>query len=190
MNPMNARDQIIATTCTLIELQGYHATGLNQIVRESGSPKGSLYYYFPGGKEELTEEALRSVGKAVHERIKVNLAANADAASAVQKFIALIADQVETSGFRAGGPITTVAMETASTSERLRAVCHEIYSGWIALFEAKFREAQISAGRAAALANLTIAAIEGGIILSRTAQNADALRHVAQQLAALIKFDG
>lgn len=183
---MSARDQIIATTCTLMELQGYHATGLNQIVKESGSPKGSLYYYFPGGKEELTEEALHSVGKAVYERIKLNLAATSDAAAAVREFIAMIADQVESSGFRAGGPITTVAMETASTSERLRAVCREIYSGWVALFEAKFREARIQAERARALANLTIAAIEGGIILSRTAQSANALRQVGEQLAVLI----
>jgi TetR/AcrR family transcriptional regulator, lmrAB and yxaGH operons repressor len=51
------RDQIIQTTCTLLESQGYHATGLNQILKESGAPKGSLYYYFPQGKEELAEEA-------------------------------------------------------------------------------------------------------------------------------------
>ena len=37
------RDQIVATTCQLMELQGYHATGLNQILIESETPKGSLY---------------------------------------------------------------------------------------------------------------------------------------------------
>jgi hypothetical protein len=44
------RDQIIQAACTLLEKQGYPATGLNEIVRESGAPKGSLYYYFPDGK--------------------------------------------------------------------------------------------------------------------------------------------
>ena len=47
------REQIIEKTCELIELQGFNATGVNQIIRESGTPKGSLYYHFPGGKEEL-----------------------------------------------------------------------------------------------------------------------------------------
>lgn len=52
------RDQIIETTCELLEAYGYHATGLNQILTKSGTPKGSLYYYFPEGKEELTSETL------------------------------------------------------------------------------------------------------------------------------------
>ena len=40
----NAREQILQTTCVLLEKQGYHGTGLNEIIKESGSPKGSLYY--------------------------------------------------------------------------------------------------------------------------------------------------
>ncbi len=96
-------DQIIATTCDLPELQGYHATGLNQIIKESGSPKGSLYYYFPGGKEELAVEAVSYGGKIVLERIRENLAQLDDAAAAIHTFIRNIANQVERSGFRAGG---------------------------------------------------------------------------------------
>src|SRR5512134_3175886 len=103
-----ARDQIINTTCELLELQGYHATGLNAIIKQSGSPKGSLYHYFPGGKEELTSEALRHVGRVVHHRIKDNLAQADDAAEAVRRFIRLIAGSVEASGYRSGGPITAV----------------------------------------------------------------------------------
>ena len=49
----NTREIIIETTCDLMENQGYHATGLNEIVKVSGAPKGSLYYYFPEGKESL-----------------------------------------------------------------------------------------------------------------------------------------
>ena len=46
------RQQIVEKTSALLERQGYHATGLNQIVAESETPRGSLYYYFPHGKEE------------------------------------------------------------------------------------------------------------------------------------------
>ncbi|MDQ2717139.1 MAG: TetR/AcrR family transcriptional regulator, partial [Chloroflexota bacterium] len=64
------REQIIEATCDLLEAQGYHATGLNQILAESGAPKGSLYYYFPQGKEELTAAAIDRTGKLVAQRIK------------------------------------------------------------------------------------------------------------------------
>ena len=53
-----AREQILKTTCDLMEKQGYHGTGLNEIVKESGSPKGSLYHYFPDGKEQIVAEAV------------------------------------------------------------------------------------------------------------------------------------
>lgn len=176
------RDQIIETTCALLELQGYHATGLNQIVKESGSPKGSLYHYFPGGKEELTEEALRRVGNVVLDRIRTNLAVVDDPAAAIRRFIRMLADAVERSGFQSGGPITTVAMETASTNDRLRLVCEDIYNSWIAAFAEKLQAGGLTAAEADKQAQVVIAALEGGIILSRTRRSADVLRHVADVL--------
>jgi len=39
------RAKILLTMARLIEKQGYHATGLNEIIKDSGAPKGSLYYF-------------------------------------------------------------------------------------------------------------------------------------------------
>ena len=125
---VSTRDHIIETTCDLLELQGYYATGLNQIIKESGSPKGSLYYHFPGGKEALAVEAVNYSGKIVLGRIRENLAQIEDASASIHTFIRNIALNVERSDFRAGGPITTIAMETASTSETLRQECDQIYN--------------------------------------------------------------
>ena len=184
----SARDEIIETTCALLEVQGYHATGLNQIIKESGSPKGSLYYYFPGGKEELTEEALRHVGVLVRERIVANLALTQDAAGAVRDFIMNVAHNVTLSGYKAGGPITTVAMETASTSERLREVCDSIYQSWQEAFAARLITSGIAEDRAWALAAVIISALEGGIILARTRQSAEPLERIALHMSLLVQM--
>lgn len=181
------RDQIIGKTCELLELQGYHATGLNQIIRESGSPKGSLYYYFPGGKEELAVEAVRYVGEIVLKRIHENLAQTDRAIEAIPAFIRNIAHNVEQSGYRAGGPITTIAMETAATSERLRAECARIYSEWQGAFSARLRSEGIPGGRADQIALLIIAAIEGGVILCRVRRSPEPLEQVAQEIGALLR---
>ena len=184
----STRDQIIETTCDLMESQGFHATGLNQIVKESGAPKGSLYYYFPEGKDELAEEAIAYAGRAVAERISSGLAAAGDVAEAVGQFVSNIAHFVELSGFRSGGPLMTVAMETATTNERLNLACREAYTRLQGAFEARLLAAGYASERAAGLAAFITAAIEGGIILSRTYHTGDPLRLVARQLAELLRM--
>ncbi|MBL8152804.1 MAG: TetR/AcrR family transcriptional regulator [Anaerolineae bacterium] len=183
-----ARDQIIETTCNLLEMQGYHATGLNQIVKESKSPKGSLYYYFPGGKEELAAEAVSHVGRIVLQRIQDNLAQVEDSAEAVRAFIRQIAINVERSGFRSGGPITTIAMETASTNVGLREVCYHIYNEWQGAFASKLEQGGMDAARARRIATLIIAAIEGAVILCRTSQSRVPMEMVSEEIYELVRL--
>jgi len=179
------RDQFIATTCDLLESQGFHATGLNQIVRESGAPKGSLYYHFPAGKDELAEEAIAWAGRVTAQQIEQGMACSNDAAEAIPAFVAQIAHHVEASGFRSGGPLMTVAMETATTNERLNTACRHAYDQVQAAFAVKLTASGYA--DAQALAACITAAIEGGIMLSRTYHSGDPLRTVAAQLQTLLR---
>ena len=181
------RDQIIQATCDLLENQGYHATGLNEIVKESGAPKGSIYYYFPGGKEDIAAESVLFAGRAVAERIRTQLAEKDDPAEAVQTLLETIAHYVEVSGFRSGGPWTIVASETATSSEKLNLICREAYGLMLQAFEEKFLSAGFSLERAANLAWVVTSSSEGGIILSRTYHSGDPLRRVALAMANLIR---
>ena len=182
----NAREQILQSTCDLLEKQGYHGTGLNEIVKQSGAPKGSLYYYFPEGKEQIAAEAVLQAGQATAERIRAGLV-QGSASDAIHNFILLIAENVERSGFVAGGPLTAVAMETATTSQRINLACREAYAMLQSAFEEKLLESGFSTRKAAELGTFITASIEGGIILSRTSHTADPLRVVAKQLKLLLE---
>lgn len=186
---MSARDQIIETTCALLELQGYYATGLNQIIKESGSPKGSLYYYFPGGKEELAAKAVSQAGNSVLAHIHENLTSIDDPAEAIYRFMMNVALNVALSGFRMGGPITTIAMETASSSVRLRQECARIYESWQAEFAAKLIAGGFAEARAQRLAALIISTLEGGIILCRVSQSRKPLEDAAEEIALLLRMN-
>jgi TetR/AcrR family transcriptional repressor of lmrAB and yxaGH operons len=184
----NAREQILQTTCDLLEKQGYHGTGLNEIVKESGAPKGSLYYYFPEGKEQITAEAVLQSGRVVSERIRSGLAAGSSGPKAIHDFILLLAENVERSGFAAGSPLTAVAMETATRSERINLACRAAYGMLQGAFKDKLLEAGYSKTKAEELATFVVASIEGGIILSRVSHTADPLRLVAKQLKMLLSL--
>lgn len=184
----STREQLIATTRDLLEAQGYHATGLNQIIAESGTPRGSLYYYFPAGKEELAATAIERASLLVAERIAAGLAQEEDVATAVRRFAELIAEHVERSGFRAGGPLTTVAMETATSNTRLNTACRTAYGRMEQAFAARLRQAGYQEQRAQQLAGFILAAMEGGIILSRTRHSGDPLRQVGAELGRLLSL--
>ena len=55
----DSKQRMLAKAAELFQKQGYSGTGLKQIIEESGTPRGSLYFHFPGGKEELAVEALQ-----------------------------------------------------------------------------------------------------------------------------------
>ena len=184
----NAREQILQTTCALLEKQGYHGTGLNEIVKESGAPKGSLYHYFPEGKEQITAEAVLQSGKITAERIRVELGESGSASKAVYDFVLKVADNVELSGFAAGSPLTAVAMETATQSERINLACREAYGMLQSAFNEKLVECGFTKSKSDDLASFIVASIEGGIILSRTHHTANPLRLVAKQLKVVLSL--
>ncbi|MDX1601100.1 MAG: TetR/AcrR family transcriptional regulator [Anaerolineales bacterium] len=180
------RERIIEATCGLLEQQGYHATGLNEIIEESGAPRGSLYYYFPDGKEELAAEAIERTGRMLSDRVTSHLARFGDPAEALRAFIELIADGVEESQFSTGGPLTAVAMETATTSERLNLACRDAFQRIESAFAAYLEGHDLRSDPAQAATMIT-AAIEGGIILSRTYHSGEPLRTVAGLVSAWIE---
>lgn len=181
------RDQIIETTCQLIELQGYHATGLNQILAESGTPKGSLYHYFPDGKDGLIEEAIHHTSGIIVTRLQEGMDAYVSAVEAIPAFLRHLAHYVQLSGFQTGGPITAVALEAASTNERLNAACLQAYQSWQVIIEQKLLADGYDAVRAKRLAVVIIALIEGAIILSRSERDMAPLLNAATELELLLQ---
>lgn len=181
------REQIIQTTCHLVEIQGYHATGIKQILAESEAPKGSLYYYFPEGKDELVAEAIGYTGKIIAKRLQEGMNSRAPATQAVPAFLRQLSQHVHESGYQAGGPITAVALEAASTNERLNTACQQVYQQWQTVIEKKLLADGYTTGRAKQLSSVTIALIEGAIILSRTERTITPLLNAAAALEILLK---
>ncbi len=58
----NLRAEIITNSRELFEKQGYSATSVRQIAKETGCTAGSLYYFFEGGKAEILQEVINSYG--------------------------------------------------------------------------------------------------------------------------------
>jgi AcrR family transcriptional regulator len=160
------RDRILDATIRLLRRQGYTATGIKQIVAEGAAPLGSIYHYFPGGKEQIGTEALARSG----ERVRQTIARAADAPdlpAAINTYFVVNAERLRDSDYQRGCPIATVALETASDNERIRQVCEEVFNGWQVTLAQVFTGAGIREGDAGSLATFVLSSYEGALTMSR-----------------------
>jgi TetR/AcrR family transcriptional regulator, lmrAB and yxaGH operons repressor len=183
----SSRDAFIDTTARLLRRQGYAATGLNEIVARSGAPKGSLYFHFPGGKEQLALAAMDRAGEQLREAITATLASSDDLGEALSRLLDALAAGLEQSGYRDGCPIATVALEAASDSEPLRASAAGAFDSWLAALEQRLRGDGFAPPAARQRALHILSAIEGALILSRAMHDVGPLRAVRDELVALVR---
>jgi TetR/AcrR family transcriptional repressor of lmrAB and yxaGH operons len=175
---------VIQTAAGLFRAQGYHATGLNQVLAEGGLPKGSLYFHFPGGKEQLAVESLRQSGEELCAAIADVLASTADPATALDRILALLGAHLVATDFREGCPVATVALDAAAQSEPIRVACAGVYDSWEGLVARHLHAAGIDG--ADGLATVLVAAVEGGILLARTRRDVTPLQSVGTHLRSLL----
>lgn len=182
----DSKQRMISATATLMQRQGYHATGLNQIVKEAKAPKGSLYFHFPGGKEELAETALDEAGRATRQELLAVVAAQPDPRHAISAVVEWFSARLIASGFTDGCPVATVALEAAATTPRLQQACARHYGDWLAMMRAYLQQFGMEAALAQSTAAFALAAIEGALLLARAHRDVTVLQEVGQELRALV----
>ncbi|MFB4319600.1 TetR/AcrR family transcriptional regulator [Actinomadura sp. 21ATH] len=181
----DTRARLLEAAAQLFREQGYAATGLKQVTAEAGAPWGSLYHFFPGGKEQLGAETIaHSGGRYLRLFDLVYGREGNDAAGSVRAFFQLSVDALEKSGWADGCPIATVALEAATTSEPLRHACAEVFASWRTATARHFASAGVEP--AEDLAIYVLSAFEGALILSRTSHDTAPLRVTAEIVARTI----
>lgn len=176
------RDRLLDATQELVETAGYFGTGLNQVVAVSGAPRGSLYFHFPGGKDQLVGESVRRAGQAIGDALGAPDGTSPSPAEFVEGVLRHLGDRLVESGWRKGCPVATVALETAAANDPLQEVCSEVYASW----EAALRTRLASRPDADDLAVTVLALVEGALLLARAHRSRDPLERVARQIHALL----
>jgi TetR/AcrR family transcriptional repressor of lmrAB and yxaGH operons len=183
-----SRKRTVATAVALFRRQGYSGTGINQILDESATPKGSLYFHFPGGKTELAIEAVTASGRAIGRGIEAALASTEDVAEAVGRAIDFTAADLRESNFEHGCPVGSVVVDVASASEPIRIACRTIFDEWQAVVARRLEAAGWDERAASDEALSILSLLEGALLLSRarhdTAPLESAARHVRRTLSA------
>jgi AcrR family transcriptional regulator len=177
------RQRIVEAGADLLRLKGYSATGVKEIVAAAQAPFGSLYHHFPGGKEQVGEEVIRWSGREYGKLGPLVFDAAPDVVTGVRMFFAGAAENLVESGWIAGCPVATVALEVANTSEPLRLATAEVFGEWVDGLAPRFAAAGVEEARARELAIAMIAGLEGAFVLAQAWRDVAPL-HVAGEVVA------
>ncbi|MER2030655.1 MAG: TetR/AcrR family transcriptional regulator [Solibacillus sp.] len=184
------KDKILETATRLFYFQGFHGTGLNQIIKESGSPKGSLYHYFPEGKEQLAEEAIVLSKRRIGAVIQHYMNEFEDVGAALNAHILAMADLFDLDNGLEDSytmmPFGLLAAESAFMNERLRKVCGDTYKYWESIYYTKLIANGFSDEAAVTLSKAVSAMIEGAVTLSLSQRSNEPLLNISKVIPALL----
>lgn len=175
-----SREKILTTAMRLFYFQGFHGTGLNQILKESGAPKGSLYHYFPEGKEQLAEEAIKLSRELIGDVIQHYMMEKESMEEALTAHILAMAELFDQeNGVEENShlmmPFGLLASETAFTNERLREACSDTYQYWESLYFGKLVKNGYRTYDAKTISQFISTLIEGAVTLSLTKKSNEPL---------------
>jgi AcrR family transcriptional regulator len=183
----NTKQRIVEASADLFMRQGYMGTGMKQIVAAADAPFGSLYHFFPGGKEQLGTEVIRVAGKHYELLVMAVIDASPDIVSGIRNAFLGAAEVLRQTDYADACPIATVALEVASTSEPLREATAGVFESWLVAGTERFVAAGIPAARGRQLMTQVVSLLEGGFILSRATKDASHVEIVGEAAVALVR---
>jgi AcrR family transcriptional regulator len=181
------RERIVDASAELFRRQGYGATGVKQIVTAAQAPFGSLYHFFPGGKEQLGAEAIRTSGAIYELLIPAVFDPAPDLVTGVRAFFVGAAEHLRETDYADACPIATVALEVSSSSETMREACADVFESWIAVGSGRHAAAGLSQAQARELTVMMIAALEGAFVLARALRSIEPLEIAGEAMAAAVQ---
>jgi AcrR family transcriptional regulator len=178
--------RIVRSMTELLRVQGYTATGIQQLAQAAGAPIGSIYHHFRGGKREVAAAALRESGAAYIQLLPMLLDQHAELATAIEAAFATAAEDIATTGWANMCPVVTVAGEIADTEPELRQVAAEVIATWIDEGSRYLSGRGLSPTDARAAMYALLTALEGGFVLARVQRAVEPLLAAGRAVAAYV----
>lgn len=187
MQAPDTRTRLVTATAALLQRQGYEATSVKRIITEAGATFGSLYHFFPNGKEELAAEALRFGAEEFAELLRRGLVSSRDPATAIAQCATLLAEDLRGSGWTDGCPVAATALEIIGRSPSIQQAADDSLRLWRRLIADKLRDGGFKAAAANDLACTVISILEGAELISRVSSDDEPLRAAARHLKKLVE---
>lgn len=157
------RGDAIPALAEIFRERGFAGASLSEITRITGLGKGSLYHFFPGGKEEMAKAVLDDIAGWFEMNVFMPLCESEDPAAGIDcMFKAVVCF------FHSGRRICLVGtFALDDTRDRFTSEVQSYFSTWIRVLAAALKRSGFDAKPARATAEGVVAGIQGALILAR-----------------------
>lgn len=181
------RENLLSQGVALLMQQGYHGTGLKEILDAVQIPKGSFYNYF-GSKERFAAEVIQHYIEPFIRQLEGHLQnRNIDALTALNCYFEELIDALEQSGFQGGCLLGNLMGEVGDTSE----LCRESLQTAVHRYRDLLTKGLLVAQRqgavrtdksAEAMADLLTNAWQGALLRMKIEQSSEPLKQCCRDL--------
>jgi AcrR family transcriptional regulator len=182
------RERMVFSAAQLLRHGGVAAVGMREVAAQAHAPRGSLQHYFPGGKEQVVNEAVGWAGQYAAGRVPVILAALSEPSPSAL-FAAMArqwADELSAAGALAGCPVAAATADSAQAVESTRIAAAGAFACWRRPVTQALTGMGVPPGRARTLATLMVSALEGAILIARAERSGSPLTTVVRELTPLL----
>ncbi len=181
------RERLLDATVSLMRTKGAAASGTKEILELADAPRGSFYFHFPGGKDQLVLEAMDRAAAATLALVQRVLADDdGDLADQVGAIFAAVEAELVAEDYAPGCAVGVTTLESSATSPIFQQAASRAFTSWTSTLAGRFVERGVPADRADMLADAVVAGMEGATLLARAQRNPAPLRRAADALAIVI----
>ncbi|MGE0663663.1 MAG: TetR/AcrR family transcriptional regulator [Hyphomonadaceae bacterium] len=186
----SAREDMLTAAVDLFGERGYEGVGIAELLARSCAPRGSLYFHFPGGKEQIGVEVVARVGAEVAARFRGLHDSGVDMNTFIERVFKTTAKECKDRCYTSSCPMAAIATGFGEGNPKLGAAVGEAFASWEREIATAAQARGMSAKNAAVFASAMLAAIEGAFVVSKaqrsSAPHINASRAMQALAAALL----
>ncbi len=157
---------ILAQAERIFAEKGYYGLGLAELLQSCEIPKGSFYYYFPGGKKQLLEETLEFSYRRMARGISGHILVEETALASFEHMADHLAQGVTSGKHFASLFLTMISIESVYLDESINQTCRRLYDAWQRLYAEHLMRYGFSEAESIPKAQAIFALIHGSMISS------------------------
>lgn len=169
----------------LFGARGYEGVGVAELLEKSGAPRGSLYFHFPGGKQQIGAEVVARVGEQVAMRFRGLHESGVDLNAFIVTVFKTTAKESRDRCYAQSCPMAAIATGFGSGDETLATAVRGAFDAWEEEIRVAAAARGMSDANAKIFASAMLTAMEGAFVISKAQRSSDAHVNASRAIQAL-----